>query len=154
MQPVGSNWYNARARMDVEGRRVLYVESEGSSPCNARAQVNVQPSGSIARAQVNVRSGEQLAGSTMCNARARMNEQLDVQPVGSNWYNARARTDVQLDVQSVGSNRYNALARKDIKPAGSCLGKPRFVAGKSPGKRHFTLSKTITNYKCVEVSCL
>ena len=81
MQPVGSNWYNARARMDVEGRRELYVESEGSSRCNARAQVNVQPSGSTqgnARAQVNVRSGEQPAGSTMCSARARMNEQLDV----------------------------------------------------------------------------
>ena len=45
VQPVGSNWYNARARMDVEGRRELYVESEGSSRCNARAQVNV-PSGS------------------------------------------------------------------------------------------------------------
>ena len=67
-------------------------------------------------------------------ARARMNKQLDVQPVGSNWY--------------------NALARKDVKPAGSSLGKPRFVAGKPPGKRNFTLSETITNYKCVEVSCL
>ena len=103
---------------------------------------------------MNVWSGEQPAGSTMYNARARMNEQLDVQPVGSNWYNARARMDMQLDVQSVGSNRYNTLARKDVKPAGSSLGKPRFVAGKSPGKRNFTLSKTITNYKCVEVSCL
>ena len=90
----------------------------------------------------------------MCNARERMNEQRDMQPVGSNWYNARARMDVQLNVQFVGSNRYNALARKDVKPAGSFFGKPRFVAGKSPGKRNFTLSKTITYYECVEVSCL
>ena len=61
VQSVGSNWYNARAGIDMEGRRELYVESEGSSRCNARAQVNVQPSGSIqgnARAQVNVQSGE------------------------------------------------------------------------------------------------
>ena len=55
--------------------------------------------------------------------------------------NARARMNVQLDVQSVGSNRYNALARKDLKPAGSSLGKPRFVAGKSPGKRNFTFEQ-------------
>ena len=76
----------------------------------------------------------------MCNARARVNEQLDVQPVGSNWYNARARMDVEgrreLYVESEGSSRYNARG------------------GKSPGKRNFTLSKTITYYECVEVSCL
>ena len=71
---------------------------------------------------------------------AYVKKQLDVHPSGSTRYNTRARIDLESVCRCVGpagSTRCNALARKHVKRAGSSLGKPRLVSGKSSGKGNF-----------------
>ena len=92
------------------------MESEGSSQCNARAQLNVQPS-----------------GSTEGNAGARVNVKLDV----------RGLKPVQhACAKGFETRSAHPLGSRVLWPE-NCLANVILL-----------LSKTVINYKSVEVSCL